>query len=56
MSLSLKFKEYSDVFLDEDTSVLLKFSQYEYSIKLMSEQKLSYESLYALSEQKLVIF
>ena len=26
MSLSVKFKDYSDVFLDEGTSVLLKFS------------------------------
>ena len=37
MSLSVKFKNYSDVFSDEDTSVLLKFSQYKHSIKLMSE-------------------
>ena len=37
MSLSVKFKDYSDVFLDEDISILLKFSQYEHSIKLMSE-------------------
>ena len=55
MSLSVEFKNYSDVFLDEDTSVLLKFSQYEHSIELMSEQKLSYEPLYALSEWELVV-
>ena len=55
MSLSVKFKNYSDIFSDEDTSVLLKFSQYEHNIKLMSEQKLSYELLYALSKWKLVI-
>ena len=50
ISLSVKFKDYSDIFLDEDTSILLKLSQYEYSIKLMSEQKSSYKLLYALSE------
>ena len=37
ISLSVKFKNYSDVFLDEGASILLKSSQYEYSIKLMSE-------------------
>ena len=55
MSLSVKFKDYSDVFLDEDTNILLKFSQYKYSIKLMSEQKLPYKPLYVLSEWELVI-
>ena len=55
MSLSVKFKNYSDMFSDEDTSILLKFSQYKHSIKLMPEQKLSYELLYTLSEWELVI-
>ena len=55
MSLSVKFEDYLNVFSDEDTSILLKFSQYKHSIKLMSEQKLSYELLYALSEWELVI-
>ena len=50
MSLSVKFKNYSDIFLDEGTSILLKLSQYKHSIKLMSEQKLPYEPLYTLSE------
>ena len=50
ISLSVKFEDYLNVFLDEDTSMLLKFSQYEYSIKLISEQKLSYRLLYTLSE------
>ena len=55
MSLSVKFKDYSDVFSDKDASILSKFSQYEHSIKLMSEQKLPYELLYALSEWELVV-
>ena len=55
MSLSVKFKNYLNMFSDEDTSILLKFSQYEHSIKLMPEQKLSYELLYTLSEWELVI-
>ena len=55
MSLSVKFKNYSDVFSDEGASVLLKFSQYEHSIKLISGQKSSYELLYALSEWEIVI-
>ena len=55
MSLPMKFEDYSDIFSDEDASILLKSSQYEHSIKLMSEQKLPYESLYALSEWKLVV-
>ena len=50
MSLSVKFKNYLNIFSDEGTSVLLKFSQYKYSIKLMPEQKSLYELLYALSE------
>ena len=50
MSLSVKFKDYLDVFSDKDTNMLLKFNQYKHSIKLMSEQKSSYELLYALSE------
>ena len=50
MSLSVKFKNYSDIFSDKGTSILLKFSQYKHSIKLMSEQKLPYELLYTLSE------
>ena len=50
MSLSVEFKNYSDIFLDEDTSILLKFSQYKHSIKLMSGQKPPYELLYTLSE------
>ena len=50
MSLSVEFKDYLDVFSDEDTSILLKFSQYKYSIKLMSGQKPCYELQYTLSE------
>ena len=50
MSLLVKFKDYSDMFSDKDTSILLKFSQYKYSIKLMSRQKSFYGLLYALSE------
>ena len=50
MSLSVKFKDYSDIFLDEGASMLLKSSQYEYSIKLIFEQKPSYKLLYTLSE------
>ena len=50
MSLSVKFKDYLNVFLDKDASILLKFSQYKHSIKLMSEQKLPYGLLYTLSE------
>ena len=56
MSLLVEFEDYSDIFSDKGTSMLLKFSQYEHSIKLMSEQKLSYEPLYTLSEWKLVVF
>ena len=48
MSLSVEFEDYLNIFLDKDTSILLKFSQYEYSIKLMSRQKSSYELLYTL--------
>ena len=55
MSLSVKFKNYLDMFLDEGTSVLLKFSQYKHSIKLMPEQKSSYELLYTLLKWELVI-
>ena len=50
ISLLVKFKNYLNMFSDEDTSILLKLSQYEHSIKLMSKQKLFYELLYALSE------
>ena len=55
MSLSVKFEDYSDIFSDEGTSVLLKFSQYKHSIKLMSKQKLPYGLLYNLLKWELVI-
>ena len=55
MSLSVEFKNYLNMFSDEDTSMLSKFSQYKHSIKLMSGQKLSYELLYTLSEWELVV-
>ena len=55
MSLSVKFKNYLDVFSDKDTSILLKFSQYKHSIKLMSGQELFYRPLYALLKWELVI-
>ena len=50
MSLLIEFEDYSDVFSDEGTSILLKFSQYKHSIELMPEQKLPYGPLYTLSE------
>ena len=37
MSLLVKFEDYSDMFSDKSTSILLKFSQYKHSIELMSE-------------------
>ena len=37
ISLSVESKRYLNTFLDEDTNILLKFSQYKHSIKLMSE-------------------
>ena len=37
MSLSVEFKRYLDIFLDKDTSIFLRFSQYKHSIKLISE-------------------
>ena len=45
ISLSVKFEDYSNIFSDEGISMLLKFSQYKHSIKLMPEQKLPYELL-----------